>query len=120
MIVQDVPLSGKAMHKLNLSSVSNARNCKSALGVGVFFGGPLRLAADIAVAYEVPDSESENSDGISTCWHFYLEAGIVSITDTLSRYIASLMDGGFKLAKQCGSCMLSCQQDRHVSRLSSS
>jgi hypothetical protein len=67
MIVLDVPVSGKAIHELNLSSVSIARNCKSASGVGVFFGGQLRL--DVAVAYDVAsDSESEYwySVGIST------------------------------------------------------
>jgi hypothetical protein len=58
MIVLDVPVSGKAIHELNLSSVSNARNCKSTSGVGVFFGGQLRL--DVAVAYDMAsDSESE-------------------------------------------------------------
>jgi hypothetical protein len=36
MIVQDVPVSGKAMHELNLLSVSNARNCISTSGVGCF------------------------------------------------------------------------------------
>jgi hypothetical protein len=67
MIFLDVPVSGKAIHELNLSSVSIAWNCKSTLGVGVFFGGQLRL--DVAVAYNVAsDSESEYwySDGIST------------------------------------------------------
>jgi hypothetical protein len=65
MIFLDVPVSGKAIHELNLSSVSNAQNCKSTSGVGVFFGGQLRL--DVAVAYDIAsDSESEYSDGIST------------------------------------------------------
>jgi hypothetical protein len=65
MIILDVPVSGKAIHELNLSSVSNARNCKSTPGVGVFYGGQLCL--DVAIAYKVAsDSESENSDGIST------------------------------------------------------
>jgi hypothetical protein len=67
MIVLDVPVSGKAIHELYLSSVSISRNCKSTLGVGVFFGGQLRL--DVAVAYNVAsDSKSEYwySDGIST------------------------------------------------------
>jgi hypothetical protein len=67
MIVRDVPVSGKAMHELNLSFVSNARNCKSTSGLWVFFGGQLHLAMDVAVAYKVvSDSESENSDGIYT------------------------------------------------------
>jgi hypothetical protein len=67
MIVLDVPVSGKAIHELYLSSVSIAQNCKSTSGVGVFFGGQLRL--DVAIEYDVvSDSESEYwySDGIST------------------------------------------------------
>jgi hypothetical protein len=65
MIVLDVPVSAKAIHELNLSSISKARNCKCTSGVGVFFGDQLRL--DVAVAYDVAsDSESEYSDGIST------------------------------------------------------
>jgi hypothetical protein len=38
MIVLDVPVSGRAIHELNLSSVSTAQNCKITSGVGVFFG----------------------------------------------------------------------------------
>jgi hypothetical protein len=67
MIVLDVPVSGKAIHELNLSSVSIAQSCKSTSGVGVYFGGQLRL--DVAIAYDVAsDSESEYwySVGIST------------------------------------------------------
>jgi hypothetical protein len=67
MVVLDVPVSGRAIHKLILSSVLTARNCKSTSGVGVFFGG--QLGPDIAVAYDVAsDSKSEYwySVGIST------------------------------------------------------
>jgi hypothetical protein len=57
MIVLDVPVSGRAIHELNLSSVSTARNCKSTSGVRVFFGVQLR-DLDIAEAYDVAyDSE---------------------------------------------------------------
>jgi hypothetical protein len=67
MMVLNVPVSGKAIHELYLSSVSIARNCKSTSGVGVFFGGQLRLY--VAVAYYITsDSESKYwySDGIFT------------------------------------------------------
>jgi hypothetical protein len=63
MIVRDVPVSGRAIHELFLSSVSTARNCKSTSGVGVFFGGQLR-DLDAAVMYDVvSDTESEY------CWY---------------------------------------------------
>jgi hypothetical protein len=59
MIVLDVPVSGRAIHELNLSSVSSDRNCKSTSGVGVFFGGQLR-GLDAVVKYDVAsDSESK-------------------------------------------------------------
>jgi hypothetical protein len=63
MIVRDVPVSGRAIHELYLSSVSTAWNCKSTSGVGVFFGGQLR-DLDAAVIYDVASvSESEY------CWY---------------------------------------------------
>jgi hypothetical protein len=52
MIVCDVPVSGRAIHELYLSSVSTARNCKSTAGDGVFFGIQLR-DLDAAVMYDV-------------------------------------------------------------------
>jgi hypothetical protein len=36
MIIQDVPVSGKAMHELKLAAVSNAQNSKSTSGVRFF------------------------------------------------------------------------------------
>jgi hypothetical protein len=65
MIVLDVPVSGRAIHELNLSSVSSARNCKSTSGVGVFFGGQLR-GLDTAIIYNIA-SDSNLSTGILAC-----------------------------------------------------
>jgi hypothetical protein len=65
MIVHDVPVSGRAIHELYLSSVSTARNCKITSGVGVFFGGQLG-DLDAAVMY-MSMTQNPNTAGILIC-----------------------------------------------------